>query len=404
MQDRGNECCGSGGDQAGESCRGRDGAGGARPCCPQPAPGQPPEPCCSLGAECSAPQSGSPELDRPYVAGFVSTPAGAVPVAPTELTAADRRDDLKARWGIGRMRYRVEPGLYAVGNPDPGSPVLVTANYKLTFDYLRRELTGLDAYVMVLDTRGINVWCAAGKGTFGTAEVVRRLQETRLDEVVSHRNLILPQLSATGVAAHEVRKLSGFKVTFGPIRSSDIMAFLAAGMVAAPGMRRIRFSMADRLALAPTDVIQWFKYLAALLAVFFALSGIDRSGYSAGTLLSVGPRAMANLVIAYLGANVLGPMLLPWLPGRAFALKGFVLGGLLFLLSYAAGLGGANFIECAGWVLIISAVSSFIVMNFTGSSTYTSLTGVRREMVYAVPFQAMSVILGVVLWMIARFI
>jgi hypothetical protein len=327
-----------------------------------------------------------------------------VPTVTAELTAADRRGNLKARLGIGRMRYRVEPGLYALGAPNAESPVLVTANYKLTFDYLRRELPGLAAWILVLDTLGINVWCAAGKGTFGTAEVAGRVRRTGLDKVVSHRNLILPQLSATGVAAHEVGKLSGFKVTFGPIRSADIVAFLDAGMVAAPGMRRVRFNLADRLALAPNDVVQWLKYLAPLLAVFFALSGIDRSGYSAGTLLSLGPRAVANLVIAYLGASILGPALLPWLPGRAFALKGFVLGVLLFLLSYAVGLGGANFIERAGWALVMSAVSSFIVMNFTGSSTYTSLTGVRREMIYAVPFQAVFVILGVVLWMLARFI
>ena len=141
-----------------------------------------------------------------------------------------------------------------------------------------------------------------------------------------------------------------------------------------------------------------------MLIMFLALSGIDRTGYSVGSLFSVGPRALANLMIAYLGANILGPMLLPWLPGRAFAVKGLALGIMLFLLSYASGLGGANFIEHAGWALIMSATSSFIVMNFTGSSTYTSLTGVRREMVYAVPFQAMFIILGMTLWMIARFI
>ena len=375
MQDHGSDCCSR-----------RPGGGDAAPCC-APKPG-----------------SGPAGPAAPCVSGYVDTPAGQVPVVSTDLTAADRRSDRLARWGIGRMDYRIEPGLYAVGSPGRGAPVLVTANYKLTFDYLRRELGGIDSYIMVLDTRGINVWCAAGKGTFGTAEVAARVRETRLGEVVSHRNLILPQLSATGVSAHEVRKVSGFKVTFGPVRAADIKGFLEAGMVATREMRRVTFSLADRLALVPNDVVQWFKYLALMLLVFLALSGIDRGGYSAGSLLSLGPRALANLAIAYLGANILGPALLPWIPGRAFALKGFVLGLLLFLVSYAAGLGGANFIEQAGWALIMSAVSSFIVMNFTGSSTYTSLSGVRREMLYAVPFQAVFVILGVALWMMARFV
>jgi CO dehydrogenase/acetyl-CoA synthase gamma subunit (corrinoid Fe-S protein) len=91
---------------------------------------------------------------------------------------------------------------------------------------------------MVIDTRGVNVWCSAGKGTFCADEVVRRIEVVRLPEVVSDRRLILPQLSAAGVAAHEVRKRSGFHVVFGPVRAEDLPAFLADGMRATPEMRR----------------------------------------------------------------------------------------------------------------------------------------------------------------------
>ncbi|RXM20875.1 acetyl-CoA synthase subunit gamma, partial [Citrobacter sp. AAK_AS5] len=83
----------------------------------------------------------------------------------------------RVRWNIKRMDYRVAPGLYAVGEPTADSPVLVTANYKLTFDGLRSELGGVDAWMLVLDTLGVNVWCAAGKGTFSTAELARRVRE-----------------------------------------------------------------------------------------------------------------------------------------------------------------------------------------------------------------------------------
>ena len=78
------------------------------------------------------------------------------------------------------MNYTVNPGLCRVGNPDDASPALVTANYKMSFDRLRKELSGLDAWIMVLDTKGINVWCAAGKGTFGTEEAVRKIGEVGL--------------------------------------------------------------------------------------------------------------------------------------------------------------------------------------------------------------------------------
>ena len=126
-----------------------------------------------------------------------------VPVVSPRLSLSDRVGGWKMRWNLGRDRYTVAPGLYAVGAPSLESPVLVTANYKLTFDKVRAECQGLDAWILVLDTRGVNVWCAAGKGTFSTRELEQRLLAVRLDQVVSHRTLILPQLGATGVFRSE---------------------------------------------------------------------------------------------------------------------------------------------------------------------------------------------------------
>jgi CO dehydrogenase/acetyl-CoA synthase gamma subunit (corrinoid Fe-S protein) len=91
-----------------------------------------------------------------------------VPQVGTKLTRADRLGTWKARWDIGRMDYLVPPGLYAVGNPTPADPVLVTANYKMSYDIVRSVLEGRNVWLLVLETYGINVWCAAGKGTFGT--------------------------------------------------------------------------------------------------------------------------------------------------------------------------------------------------------------------------------------------
>jgi len=62
-------------------------------------------------------------------------------------------------------------GLYAIGNPVPDAPVFVSANYTLSFDALRSALDGIDVLSWFIDTKGINVWCAAGKGTFGTDEL-----------------------------------------------------------------------------------------------------------------------------------------------------------------------------------------------------------------------------------------
>ena len=134
--------------------------------------------------------------------------AQVVPRVSTNLSIGDRFGGWRVRWGIGRKHYRVDPGLYRVGRPGQDSPVLVTANYKLSFDSLRSELRGIDAWLLVLDTQGVNVWCAAGKGSFGTDELIRQIQAVGLSEVVTHRRLIVPQLGATGVAAHEVHRHS----------------------------------------------------------------------------------------------------------------------------------------------------------------------------------------------------
>ena len=92
----------------------------------------------------------------------IGKPAGPAPALSTRLTWRDVLGGWRVRWGIGRMRYMISPGLYRVGEPDRQSPVLVTANYKLTIDAVRCELAGLNMWLLVLDTKGVNVWCAAG--------------------------------------------------------------------------------------------------------------------------------------------------------------------------------------------------------------------------------------------------
>jgi len=339
---------------------------------------------------------------RPYVTGGIDTSTGPVPVVATMLSRSDRWGTAKAMLGAGRMNYRVEPGLYAVGAPSASSPVTVTANYKLSFDALRSSLHGLDAWILVLDTRGINVWCAAGKGTFGTAEMVNRVVRSGLSRVVDHRILIVPQLGATGVAAHEVLKLSTFRVIFGPVRAHDIPAFLEAGMKATPEMRRIRFTLLDRLKLVPVEITQRAHNAALVMAAAFLLAGVGRSGYSPLGAVADGSRTVLNLLIIYLAANALGPTLLPWIPGHSFSFKGMLLGLVLFAASFAGGLTG-DALETVSWVFLYPAMTSFIVMNFTGSTTYTSLSGVKKEMNLALPLQIASAIIGTVLWIAVRF-
>ncbi|MCJ7638321.1 MAG: acetyl-CoA synthase subunit gamma [Euryarchaeota archaeon] len=312
---------------------------------------------------------------------------------------------VKVRLGLRRMRYAVEPGLYAVGSPTAESPVFVSANYKLSFDHLRRELERIDGWIMVIDTKGINVWCAAGKGTFGTDEIVHRIEVTRLSEIVSHRRIIVPQLGAPGVAAQEVRHRSSFRVIYGPVRARDIPKFLDAGMQTSPDMRRVLFNIGDRLVLIPLELVMWGRYVLFIAIALFLLAGLSRSGYAFPGM--AGGREVLLLFLAFIAGGTLVPAFLPWLPGRALSWKGMTIGLLLAAVLIIVGLipssQMAGQLETAAWVLLMPAIGAFMAMNFTGATTYTSLSGVKKEMRFAVPSQIVAAVLGFALWMIARF-
>jgi acetyl-CoA decarbonylase/synthase complex subunit gamma len=300
------------------------------------------------------------------------------------------------------MHYTVEPGLYVLGNPDGNSPVLVTANYKMSFDKLREALPGRDVWILVIDTKGINVWCAAGKGTFGTTELVSRIESSGLTSIVSHRELILPQLSGPGVAAHDVKRLSGFKVIYGPIRATDLPNFLDAGLKANPEMRLKTFTFRERIVLIPMELVAALKAGLIVIAILFLLSIIGRWGEGWASALNHGLFSGLAVLTAILVGAVLTPLLLPWLPGRAFSIKGFSL-GLLFAVILLVSRGAYD-LEIIAWFLLIPALSAFLAMNFTGASSYTSLSGVKKEMRWALPFEIGAGIIGLGLWVGSNFI
>jgi len=326
------------------------------------------------------------------------TGVGKVARISSKILLSDRLGAWKARWTIGRMTYTVPPGLYALGHPTPDDPVLVTANYKMSFDIVRSAMVGRNAWLLVLETFGINVWCAAGKGTFGTEELVRRIGATGLAKVVNHRRLLLPILGAPGVAAHEVARRTGFSISYATIRANDLPEYLANGMVATPAMRQLTFTLLERLVLVPVELVLALKSTALIALCLFIL----------GTLLS-GPSAGIMASIAYLGAilagTVLGPLLLPWLPGSSFSIKGVVVGLIwstaLYLLA-----GGSDWsmpVTFAAF-LALPAVSAFYTLNFTGATPFTSRSGVKKEMRIAIPAMGSALVVSFLLVLAGRFL
>ncbi|WMW25005.1 mercury methylation corrinoid protein HgcA [Methanolobus sediminis] len=309
-----------------------------------------------------------------------NVPAPEIREITSLITFNDRLDHFLARWGVNRMRHIVEPGIYKLGNPDADSPVFVSANYTLSFDALRSSLAGIDCYILVIDTKGINVWCAAGKGTFGTDEIIYRIRWSGLAKFVNHRNLILPQLGAPGVSAHEVKRKSGFKVEYGPVRAQDLPEYLKNHM-ATTEMRKVRFTFRDRLVLTPIEFIHVIKPTLIATIILYLLSG---------------PFAAFLAVVAAFAGTVLFPVLMPYLPAHDLSIKGIILGWLV-ALPFGISLAANNtmflwkeMLSLIAMFLIVPAVTGYLALNFTGCTTYTSRTGVKKEIFRYVPYMALT--------------
>ncbi len=299
-------------------------------------------------------------IRQPYVSGFVNSGNILIPKIFTTLSLKDSFSGVMVRLGYRRNHYSVRQGLYAVGNPDSNSPVIVTANYKLTFDIVRNALSGMNLWLLVLNTHGVNVWCAAGKGTFGTGEIARMVKMTKLSTVVSHRNLIVPQLGAPGVAAHRVKELTGFSVVYGPVRISDLKKFIDNGNIADTFMRTVEFPLIERMKVAPLELmLGWKMVIGVLILSLFNIS------------------SFIPLVGSVITGIFLFPALLPYLPFRSFTLKGVVLG--LVWACFCSLFIAADIFTVLEFLLIIPPIVAYMAFNFTGSTTFTSPSGVCYE-------------------------
>jgi hypothetical protein len=322
-----------------------------------------------------------------WVSGSVSTSVGTIYQVATEWKWPDYWGHIKSRTTAFRMHYSVEPGLYAVGNPDTASEVFVSANYKLSFDILRRELHGINAWILVLDTKGINVWCAAGKGTFGTDELIKRIIKTKLSALVDHKRIIVPQLGAPGIAADHVKRTTGFHVYYGPIRAADIQRYLRQKYHASTDMRTVRFSFFDRMVLTPIELNPAFKIFPVFAIVALGLVGLQPSGILFKDALNEGLPIVIFGILSIVSGALLMPLLLPYIPVRSFAIKGWMVGMVvIFLSSQFIGLLNIHgiFLKIFCY-LFFPIVSSFLALNFTGATTFTNLSGVKKELRIVIP-------------------
>lgn len=182
------------------------------------------------------------------------------------------------------LPFPCKTGLIKIGNPDRNSPVFLTCNYHLTVERVRRVLKGIDAYLLIANSRGINVWCAATGGLFTNHNVISVLKVSGIEELVDHRNIMLPQLAATGVEADVIKKKTGWKVIWGPVYAKDIPAFIRNKLKKTPKMREVEFPLRQRIEMAlawafPISIILalimiplWHEAISALIFLVWGLS------------------------------------------------------------------------------------------------------------------------------------
>ncbi len=235
------------------------------------------------------------------------------------------------------LPHRARTGLVPVGNPGPDDPVLLTGNFTLTVRRLQQSLRGMNCWLLCADSKGINVWCAAGGGHLTHHDVISVLRTSGVEERVHHRRLVLPQLAATGVERRVVEDVTGWKTSWGPARLEDLPAFLARGRATRRAERRMRFPLWERLEMATMWGVPMLVIAAPL-------------AWLAGGLPAAGAVALA-VVVAVGGVF----SLLPWLPLRGWrrwltlggaALVGLTAAGAVLLL--AGGLPGGSIVAVVG--------------------------------------------------------
>lgn len=312
----------------------------------------------------------------------------------------DYLGSIRTMLGIRRNSYSIAPGLYKLGNPDKNSMVIVTANYKYTFDIVRRDLKEQSVWILVLDTKGVNVWCAAGKGTFGSDELINRIKTVRLDSLVSHHKLIVPQLGAPGIDPQKIKIETGFSVTYGPVDSSDLNFFLKNSLKATEEMRTKRFLLSERARVSTTH---YFQALLPGLGIAFVFGILDLAleQFSLDHFFSI---MLINILFVFAAttiASIIAGILLPILPGRAFSIKGAFLGILFAIISFylLRNISAGTNIYLIGKIGVLICWITYNVLNITGSTTFTSLPGVQKEMTISVP-----IILGVLLLSISAIV
>jgi cyclopropane fatty-acyl-phospholipid synthase-like methyltransferase len=303
----------------------------------------------------------------------------------------------------------IEPGLYRAGSPTADSPVIVTANYELTYYTVMRALArdGIDAWVLVCDSNGINVWCAARGTHFHTDEVVNMVHLTRLAEIVNHRELILPQLSAAGMNPTEIRARTGFRSRYGPVRIHDLSQWFSLNKPRPKPkeMATVTFNLRERMEQAvahipflmanllfkPLAMIVGLLLVASIISVvLFPIIAPITLSFTGAALFFIG-----EFLVALFGYSFFLGLVFPILPskGNSFWSRGLGLAAItmpigaviMILLS-------SYWTVIITWLTIQFILSTNLTLDWSGMTSISDPKVIRKEY----PYMILTLIIGAI--------
>jgi len=288
-------------------------------------------------------------------------------LADGEILISSKSETVPPKYGNRRffltfleMVFRLFPnpepvGVYRIGDPDESSMVLVTGNYELTLRRVVRSLKGRNCWLLVCDSRGINIWCSTLAGHFNTAGLVRAIKFSQLNLKVSTRTILLPQLCAANISLPELKEQTGFSGRFGPVRIEDLGEYLKN-----PGndeIRRVAFPLKSRMEMALGTL-----FVPAFLATLI-LNFID-------------PDALFFVIPLFLIISLVNGILFPYRLVRGVRWWSLIFGSIVFLVAWAARI----FIlgqQGVFYPAVLGAAALYFVNEFEGWSPLVkfSMTG-----------------------------
>ncbi|MFW9991396.1 MAG: methyltransferase [Candidatus Odinarchaeota archaeon] len=276
-------------------------------------------------------------------------------------------------------RKSITPGLYTVGSPGEKSPVIVTANYYWTVARVNKNLSkaGMSAWILVIDSSGINVWCGAGGGHFTSERVLNALQAFRVMEKVTHRDIILPQLCATGVD-NKILVKKGWNVHWGPVDIKDLFNYVQSGLTASPAERRVKFRFGYRLLMGAQHGVFLSLMLACgsliPLIISFILTDL-------GTL-------WFTVMLVFIPLTVLFSLLwgasMVYFPFKSYVgnallfgtVSGIISGSYLLFLARVTDL-----ITLSFWILAVGLIATLNALDFGGQTPFTAVTVFEADLI-----------------------